>query len=367
MRPSPIVGFAVGLGGVLLVSLVLGPFNEHLARSTPALALAVPVAVSGVLGGRRVAAVIALVASAGFSLAFIPPVGSLRVHLPEDAVAVGMFLVVALAAGTFVAGEAERRRAAVARATELTEMHDRLQAAVAERDRFEAETRRLLVLDEVDRQRKALLRAVSHELRTPLGTMRAITTDLQSGTEFDPATRDDLLDVLAGETERLDRIVANLLSMSRIDTGALQPDRQPADVADIANGCRVRLERLFRTCTLEIAVDGMPDVLVDFTQIDQVISNLLENAARHSPPGGVVRLSTTADADFVTVEVTDDGPGVEPSLRAEVFEPFRAGRGGTGLGLAICRAIVEAHGGTIHLGESLSGGARFVFTLPVAC
>ena len=367
MHRSPTVGFTVGLGGVLLVALVLGPFNEHLARSTPALALAIPVAVSGLIGGRRVAAVTALVASATFSLAFIPPVGSLRVHLPEDAVAVGMFFVVALSAGTLMAGEAERRRAAIARADELTEMHASLQAAVAERDRLEAETRRLLVFEEVDRQRKALLRAVSHQLRTPLGTMRAITTDLQSGTPFDPATRDDLLDVLAGETERLDRIVANLLSMSRIDAGALQPDRRPADLADIANSCATRLDRLFRTRTLEIDVDDVPEVLVDFTQIDQVLSNLLENAARHTPEGGVIRLSATAAGDVVTVEVADDGPGVDAAVRDELFEPFHAGQGGTGLGLAICRAIVEAHGGTIRLGESIDGGARFVFDLPIAC
>jgi signal transduction histidine kinase len=127
------------------------------------------------------------------------------------------------------------------------------------------------------------------------------------------------------------------------------------------------MRRLFRHCTLEVTVpDDVPSVLVDFTQIDLVLTNLLENAARHSPPGSVVALGVHACGREVVVEVTDQGSGIDPRLGDDVFTPFRSADGGTGIGLAICRSIVDAHGGTIVVGEPESGGARFIVTLPAA-
>src|SRR6185503_8010845 len=126
---------------------------------------------------------------------------------------------------------------------------------------------------------------VSHELRTPLGTIRAITSDLQAGTDFDPRTRAELLDTVAGETERLDRLVANLLGLSRIEAGALRPERQPTDLGDIVDECRRRMERALRDRAFHVAVGGVPPVDVDFTQIELVLTNLIDNAARHAGPG----------------------------------------------------------------------------------
>lgn len=366
LRPTPLVGFVAGLGGVLLVAIALGPFHAHLARATPALVLVVPVAAAGVLGGRLVGALVAVIATAVFLVAFIPPVGSIRIDVREDTVALVLFLVVAMGASVAMATEAERRRSAQTRVDELTEMHARLQRTIEQRDALEAETNRLLVLDEVDRQRRALLRAVSHELRTPLAAIHAVATDLRSGTVFDHETRARLLDAVCAETERLDRIVANLLSFSRIESGALAPDREPIDLADVIDGCRRRSEGLFRAIPLDVDLDGVPAVFADFVQIDQVMTNLIENAVKHSPPEGTIRVRAVVDEPDVAISVSDDGPGVEEGLRDLVFEPFRAERGGTGIGLAICRAIVEGHGGTIRLGAEDGGGATFVFTLPVA-
>lgn len=367
-RPSPRKGVVTGLALVVLAAAALGPFRTHVARATPALVLVVPVTIAGFLGGRRAAMAIALVATAVYNVVFLPPLGSLAVSLPEDAVALLLFLVVALSSGALMGHESSRRQQAVARADDLAEMNARLAAAIAERDRFEAETRRLLVLEEVDRQRAALLRAVSHQLRTPLGSIRAITSDLQAGTNFDPTTRAELLEVMAGETERLDRIVANLLSLSRIEAGAFQPDRRPEALAEIVDACAARLARLFRACRLLVSVDGVPDVDVDFTQIDQVLTNLLENAARYSPPGGRVTVGASCDGGWVRIAVADEGPGVAAARRAEVFEPFHADKGGIGVGLAICKEIVQAHGGTIGVGDTVDTGvgATFWFTVPAA-
>jgi two-component system sensor histidine kinase KdpD len=113
---------------------------------------------------------------------------------------------------------------------------------------------------------------------------------------------------------------------------------------------------------------GLPLVDADYTLVDQVITNLLENATRHTPPQGKVRIAGRVVGDRVEVAVEDEGPGVPGVERDAIFEPFRTGstpQPSTGVGLAICRAIVEAHGGTITVGDASSGGARFAFTLPV--
>ncbi len=128
-----------------------------------------------------------------------------------------------------------------------------------------------------------------------------------------------------------------------------------------------RLSRLFRDVTVRVELPpSLPFVDADYSQLDQVITNLLENAARHAPPGTEVRVAATRSDGAVEVSVSDDGPGVHGDLLANVFEPFRRGPdgGSSGVGLAICRALVEAHGGHIGVRSSRAGGAEFFFTLP---
>jgi len=248
-------------------------------------------------------------------------------------------------------------------------MHERFKELTIERERLAAEASRVEVLEAVDRQRAALLRSVSHDLRSPLVTIRGVSTDLRDGAEFDDDTRARLLDLVVSESERLDRIVANLLSLSRIEAGAFQPEREPVEVDELIERSVRRLSRLFDPGALSVDVPvGLPLVDVDATQIDQVIANLLENAARHSPAGTAVRIEARAVPGAVSVTVADDGPGLPPGRKQDPFAPFAgAGRGGsTGVGLTICQAIVEAHGGTIALDGGASVGTRFSFTLPLA-
>ncbi|HSS10767.1 MAG TPA: ATP-binding protein, partial [Acidimicrobiales bacterium] len=174
--------------------------------------------------------------------------------------------------------------------------------------------------------------------------------------------------LVGDEADRLDRLVANLLSLSRIEAGALQPDRQAVVLEELVAERARRLARLFSDVRLETSFPtGMRTVDADYSQLDQVITNLLENAARYAPPGSVVRVSARQQDDDVEVRVSDEGPGLEPETADELFKPFRSGRGSesTGTGLAICKAIVEAHGGQIHVTSGPSGGAIFSFTLPV--
>ena len=364
------VGLGIGVVVVVAVTAVLLPFRSHIGRASPALVLVLPVVVAGVLGGRAAAVGTAVTGAAAFSVAFIPPVGSLRVAVSEDAVALVVFIVVAVAVGTLVASEGERRRAAEQRAAEIAAMHERFQQLVAEQDRLREETERLALLEQVGEQRAALLRSVSHDLRTPLATIRAVASDLRAGVTFGGPLREELLGPVCDEAERLDRIVANLLNMSRIEAGALQPDRQAVALDELLADVAHRLSRVLDGVTLVVDLPpGLPLLDIDYVQVEQVLTNLLENAARHSPPGSTVRVSAGAGDTEGLVEVTvaDEGPGIDGDDLDDIFQPFRTGRASTstGVGLAICRAVVEAHGGTIVAANLAGGGAGFVCTLPV--
>lgn len=317
-----------GAAGVLLLGAVVGGLDDRLARATQALTLVVPVVVTAVVGGRRAAYVVAGAATVVFSL-LLPPVGSVRVHVADDLVALVVFSAVAVVIGTLIAGRIE-------------------------------------MLNRVERQRAVLLRSVSHDLRTPLSTIRAAASEVLEG-DHDAATRTRLLQLVGDEAERLDRLVANLLSLSRIEAGALEPRRQPVDVAELVEAGAQRLSRLFadRRLTVDLPED-LPLVNADYVQVDQVVTNLLENAARHTPVGSTVTVSARAVPSGVALQVDDTGPGVEPEQMAAIFEPFRSGpiAGSSGIGLAICKAVVEGHGGTIGVSGNPEGGARFTVVLP---
>lgn len=358
----------LGMASCVLATAVLVPVRSHVTVATPALVLVLPAVVAAIVGGRNVSLCVAVLAAGAFNLAFIPPYWRPAVAVVDDAVALGVFLSVALIVGTLVAEGAERRRAAEKRVEEANALNERYEAVVVERGRLAEEATRLAVLEQVDEQRSALLRSVSHDLRTPLATIRAVASDLRAGADYDDATRDDLLDLVGDEAERLDRIVANLLSLSRIEAGALQPDRQAVTLDELLAERVRRLSPLFRRVRVQVDTPvDLPLVDADYSQLDQVVTNLIENAARHSPQGSTVRIGARCHGPMVEVWVADEGIGVATFDRSRIFEPFRRGEGSssTGVGLAISKAIVEAHGGTIDVQPNPGGGARFSFTVPV--
>jgi len=355
-----ITGLGAGAAAIAVATVGLLPFRHGINRATPALVLVVPVVISGIVGRRAAAVVTALLSASVFSFAFVPPYDRVSIAQSEDWVALVVFLVVALVVGTLITNEGDRRRVAES----LLRRNEQL---VAERERLAEEAARVTVMERVDEQRAALLRSVSHDLRTPLATIQAVASDLRDGATYPAETRERLLGLVSDEAARLDRIVGNLLSLSRVEAGSLQPDRQ-AFALDELVAERVRaLERLFAGRTVEVDVGpGLPLIDADYSQIDQVISNLLENAARHAPPGTAVRVCARVVGSMVELSVSDAGAGVASAEREVIFEPFHKGRGSTssGVGLAICKAIVEAHAGTIGV-DSAGGGARFHLTLPI--
>jgi len=191
---------------------------------------------------------------------------------------------------------------------------------------------------------------------------------MRADVAYDEETRQELLEVVSEEAERLDRLVDNLLSMAKIEAGVLHPERQAVALDELVGHRVRRLSHLFSHVRVAESIPaGLPLVDADYSQIDQVVTNLLENAARHTPPGTTIDVGAHLAGDTVAVCVSDRGPGVDLAHADELFEPFRRGpgSGSSGIGLAICRAIVDAHGGTISVHNRDEGGAAFEFTLPV--
>ena len=366
--PSGPVGLVGGglLAGVSIV--VMAPLRPDLSPATSALVLVLPGLAAARLGGRLAAAAVALGCTMAYGVLFLPPLGAWKVGGAEDIAAGVVFLIVALAVGELTARDAERTRAAEERDRELEELTQRLERTQVERERLSTEVDRLAVVAEIDAARSALLRSVSHDLRTPLATIRAVSSDLQGDTPYDDETRRELLGLVSDEAERLDRLVANLLSMSRVEAGSFAPDLQAVDVRELLDATVLRLRRLVREHRVELDVAAeVPLARADYTQLELVVSNLLENAVRHATPRSTIRVGARAAGPMVEVWVENQGEGILPTERARIFEPFHQGRGSrsSGIGLAICRAVVEAHGGSIWLLDVAGGGARFTFSIPV--
>jgi two-component system, OmpR family, sensor histidine kinase KdpD len=224
---------------------------------------------------------------------------------------------------------------------------------------------------ETERLRNSLLSSVSHDLRTPLATITgAATTMLESGSRLDQRTQKELLESVRDEAERLNRLVQNLLEMTRLESGAIELHRDWHPLEEVIGAALGRLAKNLgsRRVTVSIPPD-LPLVKIDDVLIEQVFVNLLDNAVKYTPPDSAIRIIVTATDQSVTAEVADHGPGLPKGQEARVFEKFfRAapdGRGGAGLGLAICRGVVLAHGGRIWAHNLPEGGVAFLFTLPL--
>ncbi|NUM43170.1 MAG: DUF4118 domain-containing protein [Anaerolineales bacterium] len=238
---------------------------------------------------------------------------------------------------------------------------------------LQAETR-AQVLEESDRMKSALLSSVSHELRTPLATIKASITSLLSSEVSwdDAAVREELLAVVDEETDQLNQLVGNLLDMSRLEAGALKPDRNWNVLAEIVESAAGRMRRGLEAHRLLVDVpDNLPLVPVDYYQLQRVFTNLISNSIKYAPAHTDIQILARAEIpQNLSVRVTNQGPPVPAEHLPRIFDKFHRVTNadrvtGTGLGLSICKGIVEAHGGNIWA-ENLPGGFAFCFTLPLA-
>ncbi len=231
----------------------------------------------------------------------------------------------------------------------------------------------MTALRRAERARQDLIANVSHELRTPIAAALALAETLESGVE-EPDQRARFSRQLTSEIERLGRIVDRLLRLSRLESRAEEFHLEPVDVADLLAEAQRRIAPVAeqrRVVIDHFVADEIPPMNADRERVLEVLSNLVDNAIRHSPEGGQVMLRGAVHRDGVQIDVCDEGPGIVPQDRLRIFERFYTGdrsRGdglGTGLGLAIARHIVTRHGGEIWVGDA-GEGATLSFTLPRA-
>ncbi len=245
------------------------------------------------------------------------------------------------------------------------------QVAVAlERARLAAEARSAALRAKTEEMRASLLSAVSHDLRTPLASITGAATAMRDDPKLSADTRSELIEAIVEEAGRLERLVGNLLDMTRLESGAVSLHRDWVPLDEIVSSALTRLEeRLAERPVLVDMPEGLPLLWVDPVLFEQLFVNLLENADKYTPARSPIEIRARANPTSVAIEVVDHGPGIPAGSEEEIFEKFfrgsHSGRPGVGLGLPICRGIVDAHGGSIRALSQPGGGAHFHVSVPI--
>ena len=374
-------GLVAAVLGPALVTVALVPLGAGTSRDYVFAYLAV-VAILAVISGLAPALV-----AAGFSFLLVDyflvaPIHTLTIADQTDLIN----LVVFFGTAGLVGGLGSRRRRAQLDAEALSGELRRANIELERLNRDQAEAAATAVrlarteqqvhaLEETDRLRAELLANVYHELRTPLSTILTGATDLLSDADLSPAARRRVENTVS-ETERLSRLVSDMLDLSRIEGRALRLHPDEVALHDAVVAAVERLHQTSAARAVTIDVDDGLEVVADWGRLGQVLDNLLRNADAYTPPTSPIRVEATAGKrSMVVIRVIDRGPGVPVDQRERIFERFvrsgddatDASRSGTGLGLAIVRGLVEAHAGRVWLEEPRHGeGMRVAFTLPSA-
>ena len=336
--PSPaprLRAYAAALGLVALATTVGWLARHHLGEPDLVLLYLLVVVIAAVRFGRGPSLLAAAVSVLAFDFFFIPPYLTFMVHEKRYVLTFAIMLAVSLVTSALS-----------------------LRATTEER-------------------RSSLLSALSHDLRTPLAAITGAATTLRDeSAAIDRDQQREMLDTICEEADRLERLVRNLLDMTRLESGALAVKRQWLPLEEIVGSALTRVESQLegRPVRTDLPAD-LPLVPVDAVLLEQVFVNLLENAAKYTPAGSPVEIVARASADGrgITIEVADRGPGIASGDESRLFDKFFRGRNtgsrgstGAGLGLAICRGVISAHGGTIAAANRPDGGgAVFRLTLPI--
>ncbi|MDD5254878.1 MAG: DUF4118 domain-containing protein [Candidatus Omnitrophica bacterium] len=235
-----------------------------------------------------------------------------------------------------------------------------------------SKTREQVIQRQKEKLQTALLNSVSHDLRTPLSSIAgSLSALLDNDAGLDDATRKELLEAAFFESEQLNRLVSNLLDMTRMEAGALKISRKACELRDVLGATLEQLKEKIGARNIRIDIpDDFPEISVDFFFMMKVFSNLIDNALKYSSADTPIDITAAALKDEVNIEIKDHGSGIPKEDLKRIFEKFyRAARThqitGTGLGLSICKGIIEAHGGRIIAKNNPDRGAAFMITLPL--
>jgi K+-sensing histidine kinase KdpD len=350
------IEYFISIAAVAICSAISILLRSHLALTNFAIVYILGVVAVSVRCSRRPALLNAFLTVAAFYYFCVPPFDSFRIE--DDSYFITLFgmLTVALVTSTLTGKIRNQAAEAIQREEQTRELF---------RLRQEAE-----VEVQNERTRNALLSAVSHDIKTPLASIYgAATSLLEEEARLDPTARRELVESISDEAERLNRVVTNLLEMTRLNAG-LRPVRDWYPLEEIIGSALTRLEKLLsgRQITASVSPD-LPLVYVDGVLLEQVFVNLLENVAKYTPENTQVKIVAQSSDGRITVSIEDQGPGFAAGDEAHLFDKFFRGKvegvRGVGLGLAICKAIVEIHEGTITAANAPRGGAMVRFELPV--
>lgn len=327
--------------------------------TTVALSLLLVVLAVATIWGLIESIVASLVAAACFNYFFLPPVGTWTIADPGNWIALFAFLVVSIVASQL----SERARRKAREAIE----HQREKARLSEL------AQRAEMVRQSEEFKSTLLDALAHELKTPLTSLKASVSALRTTSAAPTPAQRELLAIVEEETDRLNRLISEVLHMARTEAGTLRLNREPCSVDGLIAGAVTASEKVLDGRPVQVNVEpGVSSVLADRGLIETVLRHLLDNAAKYSTPGKPIHVRAAGDEGHVQVRVTDLGPGLDDAELSQVFERnYRGARTrdsvpGLGMGLAIAREIVVAHGGRIWAESSLGHGSTFTFTLPTA-
>ena len=372
-------GYILGVLGIAVVSGVLGLFASTINSTTVSLAMLLVVLFVAATWGSRPAIVVSVFAVLCLNFFFLPPVHTLDIAQPENWIALIAFWITAVTAGELSARVARRAAEAEAARREIERLYDELRSAFERASHAEA-------LRQSEKLKSALLDAVTHDLRTPLTSMKASVTTLlddlkaksASRTVLDDEGRQEMLEVINEECDRLNRFIEGLVELARIEAGELQLRRRWGTIDEMIEIALARANPLVSEHQVRVDIESeLPVVLVDARAVSEVIYTLVDNAAKYSPNGTVIHITASrADGDMIRTTVEDRGSGISPELRDRVFDKFfrvigndrttRSLPPGTGMGLAIAKGIVDAHGGRIWIESGDAGlGTRVIFELPI--
>jgi two-component system, OmpR family, sensor histidine kinase KdpD len=348
--------YLISISAVAICSAISVLLRSRVAQTNLAIIYILGVLAVSVRCGRRTALFNAFLMVAAFHYFCVLPFDSFKLNDDSDLITIIGMLIVALVTTTLTVKIRNQAAEAIEREEQTRELF---------RLRQEAE-----IEVQNERTRNALLSAVSHDIKTPLASIYgAATSLLEEEGRLDSNARRELVESISDDAERLNRVVTNLLEMTRLNAG-LQPARDWYPLEEIIGSALTRLEKSLRgrQITANVAPD-LPLVYVDGVLLEQVFVNLLENVAKYTPKSGQVKIVAESNGSKITVSIEDQGPGFAPGDEAHLFDKFFRGKvegvRGVGLGLAICKAIVEIHDGTITAANSPLGGAMVRFELPV--
>lgn len=343
---------------LLLIALVTG-FHNSIGltnATTVALSLLLVVLAVAALWGLAEAIVASLVAAACFNYFFLPPVGTWTIADPENWIALFSFLVVSIVASQL----SERARRKAREAIE----HQQETARLAE------VARQAEMLRQSEEFKSTVLDALAHELKTPLTSLKASVSALRSETS-PPAPQGELLAIIEEETDRLHRLISEILQMARLDAGKLRLNRATVAAGQLIAAAVEDLQRSLDSRVVDVQVaPGLAAVSADADLVRTVLRHLLDNAAKYSGPGQPIMIRAEAAENQVRISVADRGPGMGEAELTHLFERYYRGARtrdavpGMGIGLAIARDIIAAHGGHIWAESTPGAGTTVTFTLP---